>query len=223
MSVRQALATALRDLYAQSWRLLVVNGVVGASVVAVAVAAAHERAALAAVVVLGLPAAAMVHCAVTLARGGDLRLADALAGLRLSWRRGLALAAVAAALAPTAGYAVAFYGSARPLLWPLSFLVLYLSIVLGVHQLLLWTLAIGDATLPLHKAAAQAFELLLRRPLASLGLGLSVALVNIAGVVAALMPFLTLTLSYTFLAAAHFVFPPIQEEVPSCQASRSTT
>jgi hypothetical protein len=211
MTVRQALGAALRDLYRQSWRLLVVNGVLGAAAVAIAVAAADMRAALAAVVLLGPLAAALAHCSVTLARTGELQLADALAGLRLHWRRGLALAALATVLAAAAGYAMAFYGGSRPLLWPLSFLAVYVSFVLGVHQLLLWTLAVGNPSMPLRDAATRALELLLRRPFASLGLGLVLALVNAAGVVAALMPFLTLTLAYSFLAAAHFVFPRTQE------------
>ncbi|MGZ6685849.1 MAG: hypothetical protein ACXVFJ_17245, partial [Gaiellaceae bacterium] len=84
---------------------------------------------------------------------------------------------------------------------------------LGVHQLLLWTLAIAHPDVPLQEAAVRALELLLRRPLASLALGVVAVLVNVAGVVAALMPFLTLTVAYTFLAAAHFVLTPAHEEV----------
>ena len=37
-------------------------------------------------------------------------------------------------------------------------------------------------------------------------------LVNLAGVAAALIPFLTLTIAYSFLAAAHFALP--REPVP---------
>ncbi|MGZ6663010.1 MAG: hypothetical protein ACXVHL_37480, partial [Solirubrobacteraceae bacterium] len=149
MSARQALTAALGDLYRHSWRLLPLNGAFGAAVVGIAVAAAHEPLALAAVVLLGPFAATLVHCAVTLACDDDLRLADALNGLRLHWRRGLILAAIAAILALAAGHAVAFYGGSQPLLWPLSFLVLYVALALGVHQLLLWTLAIAHPDVPL--------------------------------------------------------------------------
>ena len=45
------------------------------------------------------------------------------------------------------------------------------------------------------------------RPGATLLLGLALFLVNAAGVAAAVMPFLTLTVAYTFLATAHFVLP----------------
>jgi hypothetical protein len=37
--------------------------------------------------------------------------------------------------------------------------------------------------------------------------------VNVAGIAAAVMPFLTLTVAYTFLATAHFVLPPQEETV----------
>jgi hypothetical protein len=214
MTVRKALGAALHDLYRQSWRLLLVNGAVGAAALAIAAAAAHERAALAAAVLLGPLAAALAHCTVTLARTGDLRLADALAGLALYWRRGLALGALAAAVTSAAVHATVFYGGSDPLLWPLAFLTLYVSFILVIYQLLLWTLAVGDAAVPLREAGAGALGLLLRRPIASVGLGLTLALVNAAGIVAALMPFLTLTVAYSFLAAAHFVFSPTtQEEV----------
>jgi hypothetical protein len=50
--------------------------------------------------------------------------------------------------------------------------------------------------------------LVARRPGAALGLGLGLLLVNAAGLAAAVMPFLTLTLAYSFVAAAHFALPP---------------
>jgi len=45
------------------------------------------------------------------------------------------------------------------------------------------------------------------RPGATLALGLALVLVNVAGLAAAIMPFLTLTVAYTFLATARFVLP----------------
>jgi hypothetical protein len=50
------------------------------------------------------------------------------------------------------------------------------------------------------------------RPAATLALGLALLLVNIAGLAAALMPFLTLTVAYTFLATARFVLPASDPE-----------
>ena len=47
---------------------------------------------------------------------------------------------------------------------------------------------------------------------ATLVLGLALLLVNLAGIAAAIMPFLTLTVAYTFLADAHFVLPPLTLE-----------
>ena len=46
--------------------------------------------------------------------------------------------------------------------------------------------------------------LTLRRPGPSLLLGLALLVLNAAGIAAALMPFLTLTIAYSFLATAHF-------------------
>jgi len=48
---------------------------------------------------------------------------------------------------------------------------------------------------------------LLHRPLSAIGLGAALLVVNAAGAVA-VIPVLTLTLAYSFLAAAHFVLPP---------------
>jgi hypothetical protein len=48
----------------------------------------------------------------------------------------------------------------------------------------------------------------MRRPRAAFGLAFALTLVNLAGLAAALMPFLTLTIAYSFLAAAHFALPP---------------
>jgi hypothetical protein len=44
-------------------------------------------------------------------------------------------------------------------------------------------------------------------------LGFALLLVNAAGIAAAVMPFLTLTVAYTFLATAHFVLPRPGEPV----------
>jgi hypothetical protein len=38
-------------------------------------------------------------------------------------------------------------------------------------------------------------------------------LVNLAGIAAAVMPFLTITLAYSFVAVAHFVVSPEAREV----------
>jgi hypothetical protein len=163
------------------------------------------------VVLAGPIAAALVHCAVLLVREGSVTLADARDGLRLHWRRGLALGAVGAALLGLALLAVLFY-SRSSLLWPLAFCTAYVFIVLGIYQIVLWTLAVAEPARPLKAAAREAAQLVLRRPGTTLLLGLALLLVNAAGVAAAVMPFLTLTIAYTFIAAAHFALPrPIPE------------
>jgi hypothetical protein len=202
----EALRLALRDLYDNSWRLLPVNAALGAVLVMTGVAAFAVRAALVLVVLAGPVAAALVHCAVTLVRTGNLRLADALEGLRLHWRRGLVLGALGGAFALLAVLALRFYAGS-PLSWPLAFLTGYLFLLLGVYQVFLWTLAIADPEQPLRVAAREAAAVALRRPRATLLLGLALLLVNLVGIAAAVMPFLTITVAYSFLAAARFAIP----------------
>ena len=56
---------------------------------------AYVPMALVLLILAGPIAAALMHCAVTLAQTEDLRLGDAFIGLRLHWRRGLLLASSA--------------------------------------------------------------------------------------------------------------------------------
>lgn len=207
MSARAALRAAFVDFYENSWRLATVNAVLGAALVAVAAAAFYVPAALLLVVLLGPLAAALMHVAVVLARTESVRIRDGLDGLRLHWRRGLALGTAGAATLALGLFAVHFYSGGGTALWPLSFVVLYVLVLLGLYQLVLWTLAIAEPELRLRDAAARAAELIARAPRAALGLGLALVVVNAAGVAAAAMPFLTLTVGYSFLAAAHFAFP----------------
>jgi hypothetical protein len=202
----RALRLALRDLYANSWRLLPLNAALGAVLVAVGVAAFAVHAAVILVVLAGPVAAALVHSAVTLVRTGNLTFADVREGFLLHWRRGFALGAGGAALVFLGVLAVRFY-SRSPVLVPLLFLTLYLVFMLGIYQVVLWTLAIAEPGRPLRASARAAAELVARRPGSALLLGLALFLVNAIGIAAAVMPFLTLTLAYSFVAAAHFALP----------------
>jgi len=76
----------------------------------------------------------------------------------------------------------------------------------------LWTFAIAEPERGLRRSAGEAAGFVASRPFSTLLLGLVLVLVNIAGIAAAVMPFLTLTVAYTFLATAHFVLPPTMEE-----------
>jgi hypothetical protein len=198
-----ALRLAFRDLYLNSWRLVPVNAALGVVLVVAAFAALAVHAAVVLVVLAGPMAAALVHSSVVLVRSGDVALADALAGLRLHWRRGLGLGAAGAALLLAGIVAVRFYGGTA-LGWPFAFLTIYVLVLLGIYQLVLWTLAIADPDRPLEAAARGAACLCVERLWATLVLGLALTLVNVVGVAAALMPFLTVTLAYSFLATAHY-------------------
>jgi hypothetical protein len=156
-------------------------------------------------VAAGPLAAALMHCAVVAATTEELRLADALAGVRLHWRRGLALGAVLAAGAFAGLLAIDFYAGHGALV--LAAVAAYLLLALGVFQLVLWPLAVYELDVPVRDVLAHALKALLRRPLQALALGLALIVVNAAGLVAAVMPFLTLTIAYTFLAAARFALP----------------
>lgn len=203
MSVGASLRAALANGYQQSWRLATVNAALGAGLVGAAYAALFLPAAGALVLVLlGPLAAALAHCAVTVAETEELRLADAREGVRLHWRRGLVLGASGVATLVLAVVAVRFYAGRGA--WPLAALAAYLAAAAALVQLLLWPLAVARRERPLGRLAREALAHVLRRPLAALGLGAVLLLVNAAGVAAAVLPFLTLTLAYSFLAAAHF-------------------
>lgn len=211
MKPRDALALALRDFYANSWRLVAVNAAFGAVVVASILAALALPVAGVLIAAAGPAAAVVVHCSVTLVRTGNLTFADAWEGLRLHWRRGVVLSVLGCALLGLGALALRFYGATA--IWPLAFLTLYVLVLLGIYALILWTLAIAEPGCGLRRVARDAGVFVASRPSATLVLGLVLLLVNLAGIAAAVMPFLTLTVAYTFLAIAHFVLPaPMLEE-----------
>jgi hypothetical protein len=206
MTARAALGQAGRDLFENSWRLVPVNAALGGLIVAVALAAVAVHAALVLAVLAGPVAAALVHCSVTLVRTGNVALADAREGLRLHWRRGLQLGAAGTALVVLAVVAVRFY-TRTSAGWALAFLTIYLVVLIGIYAVVLATLAVAEPGRPLRLAAREAAAIGAQRPGPTLLLGLSLLLVNLAGIAAAVMPFLTLTVAYSFVAVARFVLP----------------
>jgi hypothetical protein len=212
MSARRALGLAVADLYRNSWRLVPVNAAVGAVLVLAAVGTVAVHALLVLVVLAGPLVAALAHSSVTLVRTGNLKLADAWEGLRLHWRRGLALGAAGVALGVVAALAVHFY-TRSSVGWPFAFLTLYLVVLLGIYAAVLTTVAVADPQLAWPAAARSAATVVAQRPGATLLLSLALLLVNLAGVAAAVMPFLTVTLAYSFVAVAHFVLPAEAREV----------
>jgi hypothetical protein len=154
-------------------------------------------------------AAALMHCAVVDKLTGDLRLGDAVMGLRLHWRRGLLLGGVLAIGALAAVQSIAFYASRGVLV--LAVLGAYLAAMFAVYQIVLWPLAVFEFELPFRRVAADAVRALLQRPLQALCLAVALFAINLAGLAAAGVPFLTLTIAYSFLAAAHFALPTTLE------------
>ena len=205
VGARRALGAALRDTYRNSWRLLILNSALSAAALAILLAATYATPALLLLILLGPLAAALAHCAVVCASTEEMRVADAADGLRLHWRRGLVLGLGVLAVVPLGIYAIAFYGAAQRT-WPLAFLAAYLLVAFALFQLLVWPLAVAEPDRPLREILAEAFAVLLRRPGSAIGLGTALLLVNLLGAIAVL-PFLTLTIAYSMLAAAHFVLP----------------
>jgi len=201
--VRSALGRAARDFYGNSWRLVPLNALLGAVLVGAVMAAVAVRALIVLVVLAGPAAAALVHCAVTLVRTGNLAGADAVDGLRLHWKRGLQLGAIGTALAVLATVAVRFYAGEQ-LAFALGFATIYLALALGLVLAIAAVLAVAEPERRLRDAIRDAAELVVSRPGGALGLGFVLLLVNLLGIAAAVMPFLTLTVAYSFVAVAHF-------------------
>jgi hypothetical protein len=207
MTLRRALGVAASDLYHQAWRLVILNTLLGVGVLLVVLASIAVRGALVFAVLIGPAIAAVMHCAVTLAQTEDLRLAEALTGLRRHWRRGLVLGVALAVAVGLGALAVPFYAHAGRWAWPLAAVCVYLLLLFAVFQLALWPLVVFESSRPLAVIARDAARAVARRPLGFVGLGLALLLVNVIGVVAAIIPFLTLTIAYSFLVSAHFALP----------------
>jgi hypothetical protein len=207
MTLRRALGVAASDLYHQAWRLIVLNLLLGGAVLAVVLASLAVRSALLLGVLIGPVLAAVMHCVVTLAQTEDLRLGELRNGLRRHWRHGMMLGATLAIAVAVGAVVVPFYARAGGWAWPLAALSLYLLLMFGVFQLALWPLAVFEVGRPLRAVARDAARVVARRPLGFLGLAFALLLVNAVGVAAAILPFLTLTISYSFLVSAHFALP----------------
>ena len=203
----RALKSALRSLYDHSWRLVLVNLALAIVAAAAVLAATYARVGLVLLLGVGPLAAALMHCAVTLQQTDELRLGDAVRGLRLHWRRGLLLAALAAATIVLAVASVSFWGSRGPATWPLALVALYVALLFGVWQIHLWPLAVARRGDRFVDVVREAGKELVRRPGASIALALALLLVNAVGAVGVL-PLLTFTVAYSALAAAHFALPP---------------
>jgi hypothetical protein len=207
MSLARALGIAATDLYHQSWRLIVLNALLAAVLAGVILASLAIRPALLLLVLLGPVAAAVMHCTVTLAQTEELRLSEVVVGLRRHWRRGLVLGVLVAAAAILGAIAVSFYSEAGAWAWPLAALSVYVLLAFALFQLALWPLAVFEDARPFRAVVRDAAFVVARRPWGFAGLALALLLVNAIGVAAAILPFLTLTIAYSFLVSAHFALP----------------
>jgi hypothetical protein len=207
MSVGASLRRALRDFYEQSWRLLVLNATLSAFVLAVVGVGLWFAPALLLLVLVGPLAAGLMYCAVRIAQADELSLRDAVTGVRIGWRRGLVLGLALLVVFAAAAFAVRFYAEIGGWWWAAALAALYAAALFGVLQLLLWPLAVSEPDRPLAEVGRAALVGLLQRPAAGGGLALALLAINVVGLVAGLVPFLTLTVAYSFLAAARFALP----------------
>jgi uncharacterized membrane protein len=207
VTLARALGVAAADLYHQSWRLVILNGLLGVILIGVVLASLAVRQAILLVVLLGPAMAAVMHCAVTLAQTEELRMSEVLVGFRRHWRRGIALGTLITAAASLGAVAVPFYSRAGTWAWPLAALSVYVLLAFAVVQLALWPLAVFEDARPLRAVLREAVLVVVGRPLGFAGLALALLLVNAIGVAAAILPFLTLTIAYSFLVSAHFALP----------------
>jgi hypothetical protein len=206
MTPGEAMRAALGDMYRQSWRLFLLNAALSTFVVSIALAGLWVPVLWLLLLGAGPLAAALMHCAVVLTRTEELRLVDALTGLRRHWRRGLVLAAVVGAATFLAVHAISFYAGRGALV--LAVVGAYLLFAFAVFQLVLWPLAVVEEDRPFRTVASDALRAVLARPMQAFVLALALVAVNLAGIAAAVLPFLTLTIAYTFLASARFALPP---------------
>jgi hypothetical protein len=223
MSAAAALRTAVGDFYRQSWRLALLNALLGLVLVAVIVATLYVRVALVLAVLAGPVATALMHCCLTLVQTHELRLGDAVAGVRATWRRGLILGAFVVAAVILGIVAVPFYADRGALAWPLAALTAYLVLAFLVLQLALWPIAVAQHDRPLSEVVREAGAAVLRRPRGFLALAAALILVNAVGLIAGLLPFFTLTIAYSFLVSAHFALPHTEPEAEPWRVSPTTT
>src|SRR5205814_94271 len=198
---------AAASVYLQAWRLIILKTLLGIWLVLIVLASMAVRPALLLAILAGPAIAALMHCAVTLAQTEELRLGEALTGLRRHWRRGLVLGMLLAVAVGVGALAVPFYAHAGTWAWPLAAVCVYLLLMFAVFQLALWPLAVFEPGRPLRAVARDAAFVFARRPLGFVGLAVALLLVNVIGVAAAILPFLTLTIAYSFLVSAHFALP----------------
>ena len=211
MTVRGALRAALIDLYENSWRLIVPNIVLSAVTLAAVAAASYSQPALLLLVGVGPFAAALMHCAVTVQQTDRLRMGDGLEGLRLHWRRGLALGALVAAATILGVVAVSFYAHSGTGALPLAVTAFYVTLMFAFWQIHVWPLAVARRRDDLLVVLRDAALGLARRPVATIAFAFTLLLVNALGAIG-ILPVLTFTIAYSALAAAHFVLPPPPEE-----------
>ena len=201
MTARRALRQAARDLYENSWRLILPNLLLAVVAATAFLAAVYSRPALILVVAVGPFAAALLHCALKIQQTGDLRVGDAFTGLALHWRRGLALAVVLTVSS------ISFYSRLGVLAWPFVVTALYLVALFVVWQVHLWPLALRDERLPLRAILGESAVAFARRPGSTFGLAASLLALNAVAAIGVL-PLLTLTIAYSALAAVRFVLVP---------------
>jgi hypothetical protein len=198
------------DLYRNSWRFVVANGCVAAAVlVPVWLAIESARPAALLLMLLAGPACAgLAYCAVSTVDdeagggAGEIRVGTFGRGVRLLWRRGLAYGALFGVVVLAGVSAVRFYAGRGGVWLVAAFGCGYLLAAAVLFQLVLWPVLARRIDRPL----ASSVELFVRRWPEVFRLGLVLLLVNLVGA-PLILPLLTVTIAYSFLASARLLAP----------------
>ena len=207
VSVSTSLRGALRDFYEHSWRLVALNGGLSLCVLAILAAASFWAPAVMLLLLLGPLAAALMHCAVRWCARGSSRSATPQPVSRCTGAAG-----------SSSLHSPAWSSSPA---WPVSAPTAAPRRSRGRSHSCSRTCSRSSASTSscsgrwrsrsgrsrsVRCSATRCGRY--RPPGRRARAGLALLLVNVLGALAALLPLLTLTVAYSFLAAARFALPP---------------
>lgn len=201
--VAASLKGAAADLYRHSLRLAALNALVAGSILAILLAATYQRLSLLALPLAGPLGLGLTDAALRATRGEAPTFRAFARAVRRDWRRGLALGAAVLGVAWAGVVAVRFYWGLGTGFLPLAAFAAYVLGSFLAWQLVAWPVVAAAPGSPLREALREAAARFFRRPGHTIALALALTLVNAIGL-GLILPALTLTVSYSLLAAARF-------------------
>jgi hypothetical protein len=208
-TLRGAIATALRDAYYHSWRLLPANVVWAVATIAVLVANLVTPLALVLLPALALPTAGLFRVTTRIVRGEAVSFWDAVDAWRVDVRVTLAVgAAFAAAALVLSANVVLGLGGSSPLGWALATLAAWGVIAQWLLAWTLWPILVDPlrADVPARDRARLAALLALAHPFRIGALGLLLGAFLVASTVA-IVALVTISMALAALVASRYVLP----------------